>query len=436
MQFRLVAAVMLVGAAWVPSAAAESFPGVTWTKPRLMITVENWTTHCPAQCIVYEGDEDRGEEAWPLVVVHSPVTGEPSAFYTRWAEAIERGDNETVSLIGNDVRALEDGASLHAYVAYTEAEGVTRGRDASMLFMYVSKGVIVPIEIKAFDKEDLAERTDDVTAILGSLKLDAAKASAALASDAADLAAKRAAIDKGFAAAGRVKLYMRSEIVIGTTFGLGGLEMTNDRSTTVYALLPGGVMLTALPDTFRKPDLERLKANGDVGSWSKTAAGYALVMPDGSRRSVGLNASGELVDGDESYPLVNPLTSRDLPGRYETLSVSTAGGMATGNATMIATRSDSSLDLGADGRFRQGRESYVSVSGPNIGGGVGNNDVVTGRWTFDPAAYMITLTPDDGTPAVSGLFFCYSCDAATVGDENWDWNVLGGEKWWRANKDG
>lgn len=433
MMRRMLTAAALVGLAALP-ASADSFPGVTWTTPSLMIRSEAWSTNCPARCIAYQGDEDRGQDSWPLIVVHAPVTGAADDFFESWSKAIETQSGESVELVGSDSRALEDGNTLYSYLAYTEEAGYG-GRDISMLLIHGSGDVLVTLEIKAFDDEDIAGRLDAASAMLESLRVDPARARTAISGDAADLASKAAAIDEGFLAGGRVRLYMQSQIMIGSTYGLGGLQITNDRVTTAFALLPGGVLLTGLPDNFRKPDLVRMKADGEVGAWTKTPAGYAFELPDGTLKSATINKAGELVIGNETYPLVDPLTAREMPGRYETISVSTAGGLAVGNSTMIASRFDGSLVLQANGQFEQGRDSYVSISGPDIGGGTGSNDLVTGRWTFDPASYMLTLKPDDGTPAISGLFFCYFCDAATINDENWDWNVLGGEKWWRANKD-
>jgi hypothetical protein len=175
---RLCAAAALVTAVALP-AAAEGFEGVSWSRPSLMVTADHWSTSCPARCVVYQGDEDRDQESWPLVVVHAPVTGAASAFYSKWASAIERADDETVSPIGNQSSALDTGATLHIYISYTEAEGVTSGRDTSMLFLHEKDGVIVPVEIKSFYKDELGERMDEATAILESLRLDAVMARAA-----------------------------------------------------------------------------------------------------------------------------------------------------------------------------------------------------------------------------------------------------------------
>jgi hypothetical protein len=417
------------------SAQAQRFDGVDWAVPAGLKLADNWTTACPLRCTVYEGTEPTFEDQWPLLIVHEPATS-ADKFLAAWSASHFSEDEFVPQIIQRDTSDIGGGLKMTMILANTEEIDPDRPSRASVsvLMMLDNQGVVLPLEIAAFSRDDLALRMNAATELISSAKINPVAAKGAIGkTDAANAAATKA-IATGYGRGERLQLYMSSQIQIGNTWGMSGLEMTSTRVSTIYAVLPGGVLLTSIPDSFRMPSIALARSNGTLGSWTKTAAGVDVVMPDGKRKSLRV-AGDQLIADDGSHGLIPVLSVKQLAGRYETTTVSSTGGMAVGNPTMTASRADSGLVLGADGRFTQSRDSSTMVSGPNIGGGVGNSETQSGRWTYDGAALMLTLVPDGGEPARSGPFFCYGCDADKITSENWDWNVLGGEEWWRANKE-
>ncbi len=408
----------------------DPFAGVSWQAPAGMKQSDQWDVPCPAACRMYQGASEDNLENWPLVIVHQPAEGTTDAYQQRWTRAYELHNEEKVEVARKFSEPVPGGA-MTAIVAYTE-EDSGRTRSASMLFIIERDGLLMPVEIAAFDADDFESRIGQAGALMESIVMDPAKAKASVQATNADIANKTSAIEKAYAGGGKTLLYMYTQSGMRTGYGLGGMQLEHYRNSTTYALLPSGVLLTELPDSLRKPDIAKAAASGEVGTWSKAGSGYTVRMPDGATKTLRA-VDGGLNDGENHLNLIDPLSPAHLPERYGSASFSTAGGMAVGSETMIASSAEYGLRLARDGTFEQSRDSYTSASGGNFALGTGSDSAVTGRWNYDPAAYTLTLTPSDGSPPVTGPFFCYGCSKSDVRTANWDWNVLGSEKWWAEN---
>ncbi len=418
------------GAGALSAARLDPFAGVSWTVPASLELTDAYTVVCPASCKSYQGSSGETRDEWPLVVVHQPVTQSAADYLKRWRAAHLKADDYDPE-IANQMSEASGQGNLTGVIAYTEDDS-GRTRETSFLLLYETQGVLVPVEVAAFDQEDLESRLSDATALLESVRVDAVNAKANIAAIESGLKAQIAAIDKAYGVGKEAMLFVNTQSGVRPDYGMAGMEIQSYRDTTVYALVPGGALFTEIPDTLRKPDLNAALAENTLGSWSASGSNYAITMPDGSKKTLRRTAQG-VNDGEIDLSLVDRLSAAHVPGRFESIAVSSAGGMGVGSDTFIASRADFSLLLKPDGQFEQSVSSYTSASGSAFALGTGNDDLVRGNWRYDPASYTLNLQPEGGAPPISKPFFCFGCSKADVKTANWDWFVFGEDDWWMAN---
>ena len=99
---------------------------------------------------------------------------------------------------------------------------------------------------------------------------------------------------------------------------------------------------------------------------------------------------------------------------------------------MTAGRSDAGLELRPDGRYRMDRSSSTYLSAGDVVGSVSGADALEGRWSYDPASWTLTLTPDGRGEPASGVAChayggCWDERAARARECEY---VLLGRPWW------
>ncbi len=419
-------------------AQQERFPGLSWRPPSGMEETDAWSVACPSRCVMYEGaarDED-----WPLIIVHEPIPGTFETFRKMWIAAQARDNPEAVTeSLGIEAGRLKNERRIEVSMYDLKDDADDDSPQAAVLLLLEQDGVIVPVEVYGYDIENVSARLSAASNFLETMRLDPASVKSARAKVDTQISALTAAMNAGYARGEKATLFMNVETGVRNTWTLGGMELLAYREENILAFLPGGVLLEEAPsEGYRRPDLKRLFDTNRLGSWSAVPGGFSVKHADGRSATYKFGAKDgnarTLKGPDFNWTEVPRYTVGELAGTYETIDTASAGGMGTGLPTAIFSRADQFLTLTSNRRFEMRREAQTLVSGPNIGGGTSSEETIKGSWTYDPAAYTISLVPDDGSPPIEGPF--HGGPGTTPSQmkpgESLDWRVLDGERWWKS----
>ncbi len=402
--------------------AADEFEGARWTVP-YALKPSQISHHCPARCYVYEGRSEPVGAEGPYVIVHEPFAGNLDAFYEVWSRNAAQAKGAPIELIERTKHDIDGVDDLTVITAYTESEASAYGgRDAAVLMMFPQGNTLVAVEISALNLTDAQSKFEVAGQIIDTLQFDARKIKPTIkprpSTNPAD------AVEAGYLRGLQAKLYLRQEA-----------SQRKARELTMYAFLPGNVVFTGFPNNFRKPDFDEQATREVLGTWRAARDGVIVNLPNGRRAGMTFSEERELLDGDEKFPFIHPLSSNEIVGRYERLEdMPLTEDGAVEQEGDEPERVTEYLELLVDGKFSIDRGRYLSLSDVIGSGEAAQGARMLGNWEYDFASYTLTLTPHDGTPALSGPFFCYTCTSATVSSGTWEWNVMGDAAWQRLNR--
>ena len=423
-------------------ALAGPFEGIDWAVPAGMQVAEKSAAKCPDHCVVLEGERPRYQSVSPWILLHQPVALPAERAFAAWQAAYEAKTDDPVTVLSTETQGTGESVA-HVWTVCRESRCADdEDADASLFIVLQAHGLSFPVELQAHDRFDFGGRAPALSQLISSVKIDADKALAAIRRSKAEAVTQQAArdaavakrtrlVDEGYAAGGKAALYFTTEQHMVNRYTFTGLQMQAERNTEALAFLPGGVLVIGVPDNLRHPNFEQLAARDRVGSWTKAANGYLVSLPDVKTQRLNLDSAGRLSWRKSLLLPIAAYSPKQLVGGYA--SMNSSGGGAGGGDVMVRSHANFALTLGADGRYTRAADSFTAVLSTHVTAGAGKKGSLGGRWTYDPASYMLTLTPDDGSDPLSGPTFCQLCTRSSKDGPTGDWTVLGNQNWWAAH---
>lgn len=432
-------AILAILAVLAPAAVhAAEFHGVRYAAPPGFVETDSWSHECPGDCIYIEGPED---DEWPVLILHAPVTMDAAAAERAFAEGLRQRFGMTVDAKGSRRASLGDYAMTLGLYEYREEYDDPGEGDFGNVAFLEKDGVTVAVEMRAFYFGDLDERSGAYSAFLGSVSFDAV-ALAAQAKAAAENAERlSASIRAGYARGETARMFLNIDAGVRLELALyGGTNLMAYRTENRLVFLPGGVLIDDSEGEgsgeldYRSPDIAWLTEEGRIGAWVRAGEGYEVTRVDGTKLTYRPGerdgAQTSLSDGETLFWEIPNLAPGRLAGSYHTRSGFSSGGDGSTMAR-VDTTSESRLTLGADGRFEMSRDGFVGAFGSSFVLSNQSKGGISGRYDYDPASFMLTLTADDG-PVLRGPMYPgpggFETHAAT---REGDWTVLGDEMWWK-----
>ena len=422
-------------------AAANHFAGVSWQEPAGMQLSTTYEQHCPGRCLTYQGSGNGTVSGnWPLIRVHEGFVGPAQSALKRLSAAYE-ADGKLLKPLRSGEQQVGAVKLLLSVLEIRDYAGDS-SPDYAVLLLLERGGVTLPLELDALSEEDLdGPRFKVLAALADSVKLDPEVVRKEINARDAQFDALSSAVAAGYARGERAVVYDASVAGMQNVYGLGGMTLQAFRYTTTAAFLPGGVFLNrpGEPD-YRAPDLRRMGGGELPARWKALKGGYQVTDAQGK---ITVYLSGQKEAGRSSLSVlglntldatlweVPRLAVGDVAGVFNTISTSSSGNGLVEGSVAVNSRSDRELELLPGGTYRQTGSSFTSVTSSNLAGGVGNDDAETGRWSYDPASYTLTLRPQNG-PARSGVTYTRAFTPAERLEKNIDWTLLGSEKWWKS----
>lgn len=389
-----------------------------------------------------EGKEPQYRSASPWILLHQPVALSPDEAFAQWQSAYKAKTDDSVTVLSQETQGGGDSLA-HVWQVCCETHCANDANaDASLFIVLQAKGLSFPVELQAHRQSDFAGRAPTLSQLIASVRIDSDKGIAAIRRAQAAAIARQTAhdvavakfvklVNDGYAAGGRAALFFSTEQHVVNRYTYTGLQMQIERNTRALAFLPAGVLIIGVPHNLRHPGFATLATNSRVGSWTKAGNGYSVRLTDGTSQTLVPDASGRLRWRRSLLWPIAAYSPKQLIGGFA--SMRTSGGGAGGDGPMVGSQAKFGLTLGADGHYTRDASSFTSVLSSNVTVGAGNKSSLSGTWSYDSASYMLTLTPDDGSAALTGPTFCNLCTRAKNEGPQGDWTVLGNQNWWAAH---
>ncbi|THF66712.1 hypothetical protein E7T06_20640 [Deinococcus sp. Arct2-2] len=429
----ILTALLAVLGASALAATPNRFAGVAWQDPAGMEVSTSFLTSCPARCLTYRGSGN-SDDWWPLIRVHEGVIGTAQTALNRLSAALKRD--------GSMLRVLQDGeqqvGAVKVRLLTLEIKDYAddSSPDFAVVLLLEQGGVTLPLELVALDREELAgPRFAALAALADTIKLSPEVIRKDVTARDAQFARLTKVITDGYANGERAQVYDSSDSGVRNEFNGGGLQLVAYRDTSTAAFLPGGVFLDrpGEPD-YRAPDLRRMGGGELPLRWRGVSGGFEVMAPDGKvtlyKFGKVAGAQRSLTQNNETFWEIPRLGAADLTGIFSSISTSSSGGPMAPNNFAVYSRSDSDLELLPGGRYRSSNQSFTSVSASNVAGGTGQNTAAGGRWSYDPASYTLTLTPDGGGVR-TGPTYTHTFAPDSRQKDSIDWTLLGDDRWWK-----
>jgi hypothetical protein len=417
-------------------AAPARYAGVSWPPPPGMKLSTAYEQFCPGRCVTYEGNGGVNDD-WPLIRVHEPVVGTTQSALNRLMAAYKAGGAllKVIKSGEQQVGAVKVSLNVLELRDYPDDSHP----NYALLLLLERGGVTLPLELASLNDDDLTgPRFKVLAALADAVKFDPEAVKKDINARDAQFAALTKAIAAGYARGERAVVYDATVAGVQNVYGLGGLTLQAFRNTTTAAFLPGGVFLDrpGEPD-YRAPDLRRMGEGELPARWKALKNGYQVTDAQGNinvylsgKTATGRSSLETKADNDTLWEIPR-LSAADVAGVFTTISTSSSGGGLMPGSLAINSRSDRELELLPGGQYRSTGSSFTSVAGESLAGGVGNDSAETGRWSYDPASYTLTLKPQSG-PARSGVTYTRTFTPAQRKEKNIDWTLLGSEAWWKS----
>lgn len=306
-----------------------------------------------------------------------------------------------------------------------------QGRETLRVLSAVERGgVSVLAELIAPDEASLNRQATTYAALIESLRVDAGAVRAREQARVQAVKEAGAAIAGAYAKGEKVRIYSRPQVHPGW---IGPTVFGPKIYPQVLILLPGGVALLEMdedgleralpPVNLRSPDLVALFGSAAPTRWTQKGNTVTLKEARGGTTVLTRSADGQRLvpppvpnaDGyaDSDWRQVPPQSAASLAGSYSYSSiVSAAGTGGSFGLPAVFASSGGDLTLNTDGTYRRSTESAVGVSG-SVSGADTRSRGAGGRWTFDPASFTLTFTPQEGA-AYSVLAFGRSAEECKV----------------------
>ena len=428
----LAALLLTLGFSAGAQAATPRFVGVSWQDPPAM-EVSDTQHDCPSRCVVYKG---QASYPYPLLRVHEALPGSgPEALKTLMAW-MEKSGGETVKVIEKalDKEKVNVGpVTAYFYLLERKDSPTDRSPAYSLFVMMEQGGVTLPLEQYGLKKAELEAHIGDVNTLAVSVKLDPAVIQKDLTARAQAFTQATQAVKNGYARGEKVKLYAWSESGVKNVYTYSGLQLRAFNNAGTLAFLPGGLFLKDADD-YQRPDW-RAEGGGELPArWKKVGSGYQVTWPGGQTTIYAVEkASGNqtrIRQGSRVYWEISPLTKEDVTGTFST-QYSASSGLGD---TAVNSSGNLDVTLLPNGRYEDKSQSFTAVTSPNVTAGTGDKKTKGGKWSYDPASYTLTLTPDTGA-LQRGLTYteAFSPSARQIkGGGSVDWLFMGRRGWWKS----
>ncbi|WP_420596033.1 hypothetical protein [Deinococcus sp.] len=411
--------------------AASPFAGVSWQDPAGM-KVSDSHHDCPSRCVVYEGRENQ----YPLLRVHEALVGNAPQTLKTLMAWMKNSRGESVTVVKNAFKeeVVKDGSNtVYFYFLERGDRPDDRSPDYSLFLLVEQGGVTLPLEQYGLSRKQMEDGIKGAIGFYNTVKLNPVAIKNDLTVRAQAFTQAAQALKNGYARGEKVKLYAWSESGVKNVYTTSGLQLRAFNNIGTLAFLPGGLFLKNAGD-FQSPDW-RTEGDGELPArWKKVGSGYQVTTPDGQTTTYAVEkASGNqtrIRAGSRTYWEISPLTKEDVIGVFST-KYSSSSGLAGTNSY---SSGNIDVTLLPNGRYEDSGQSFTAVTSPNVTAGTGNNKTKSGKWSYDPASYTLTLSPDGGG-SQRGLTYTQGFSASErqiKGGGSVDWLFMGRKGWWKS----